>query len=217
MLDVGCGDGAGMQAAKRLGWFPDGCEVNEEACAGARQRGFRCFGGDWEGQLPKDSYDMVLLSHVLEHLEDPLRALRTLRGTLRPGGALLIGMPNLDSSLGRAFGEAWIANAVPEHLWHLTYAHVLKMVANAGYNVCDTRRQSAIRGTLAPQIWWRQWQFASGQHWSGTRIAGAFLRGGLRYVRSCLDKNVLPAGEGFGFALLCEAKDDASEARQKTL
>jgi SAM-dependent methyltransferase len=209
LLDVGCGDGTAMQAARRVGWLPDGCEVSEGACAVARQRGFRCFGGDWEDKLPQESYDMVLLSHVLEHLEEPLQTLKTLRGTLRPGGALLVGMPNLDSSLGRAFGEAWIANPVPEHLWHFTHAHVLRMIEAAGYHVCEVRRQSALRGTLAPHLWWRQWQYASGQHWSGERIAGAFLRGGLLYARSHLDRSVLPAGEGLGFALLCGAKADA--------
>ena len=205
LLDVGCGDGAAMHAASRLGWLAEGCEVSDEACASARLRGFHCYGGDWERQLPRDSFDFVLLSHVLEHLEDPVMVLRSLRDALRRGGTLLVAVPNSDGSLGRTFGEAWLANPAPEHIWHFEYAQLRRIVEEAGYVVRGVRRQPVFSGTLAPHVLRRQWEYAAGQGWPRRRIAGAFVRLAFRYGTSLLGQHRSPVGEGYSFALECQA------------
>ncbi|MGL4648341.1 MAG: class I SAM-dependent methyltransferase, partial [Caldilineaceae bacterium] len=62
-------------------------------------------------------YDVVTLFDVLEHLHQPTAALREVRRLLRPGGTLVLRVPNLDSWDARLFGEAWAGLDAPRHLY----------------------------------------------------------------------------------------------------
>ncbi len=68
------------------------------------------------------SLDAVTLWHVLEHLDDPGEALATIAGWLAPGGALLVGVPNLASLQARIGGDRWFHLDVPRHRVHFTPA-----------------------------------------------------------------------------------------------
>lgn len=203
LLDVGCGDGALMLDAAILGWRAEGCEVSEAACARARRHGFRCYGGDWALQLPRETFDFILLSHVLEHLEDPASVLATLRQALRSDGTLLVAVPNSDGALGRVFGDALQANPAPEHLWHFDSASLRGLLERAGFTVVSTRRQSAISGTLSPHVLRGQWRYCVALGWPQRRIAGAYVRLAQYYAASLLGRHRSPVGEGYGFSFEC--------------
>jgi len=98
ILDLGCGDGsfgAWLQASGT-------CQVTGVTIQGteaqlARERLPRVIEADLDRWEPPDAvtYDGIVASHVLEHLADPSRLLRSLRRTLRPGGWLVVGLPNI--------------------------------------------------------------------------------------------------------------------------
>ena len=104
MLDLGCGDGTVLWLARRDGWDVEGVELSpEHAAVVQRTLGFpvtasdiASFGG------ATGSYDVVVLTHVLEHLPDPVGALEKIRDLLTPAGAGVLEFPNIDALDARA-------------------------------------------------------------------------------------------------------------------
>jgi len=103
VLDVGCGPGAFLEAARAEGFDPFGLEVSEEAAASARRRlGSRIAVGPIE-QAPwrEGAFDAVTLWDVLEHLRDPVAVLARVHRLLRPGGWIALETPDAQSLLHR--------------------------------------------------------------------------------------------------------------------
>lgn len=117
-LDVGCGDGTLILALSELGWKVDGVEWDPAAAEIARTvTGHQIWTGDFQhASLPLASYELVVFSHVFEHLPDPEAALRRVRELLVPGGRAVIIVPNPESLGARLFGDAWFGWEIPRHL-----------------------------------------------------------------------------------------------------
>ena len=104
MLDVGCAEGTFLELARRRGWEVCGTEFSAFAAAeAARRTEAEIFCGELhEARYPGTSFDTVTLWHVLEHVRDPGATLREIRRILRPGGLLVIAVPNVNDLLMRA-------------------------------------------------------------------------------------------------------------------
>ena len=85
-----------------------------------------------------ESLDAVVLWHVLEHLEDPGAALRRVRGWLRPGGLVLVGVPNAASWQARIAGPGWLHWDAPRHRVHFTPRGVNALLARSGFEQVRT-------------------------------------------------------------------------------
>jgi 2-polyprenyl-3-methyl-5-hydroxy-6-metoxy-1,4-benzoquinol methylase len=122
VLDVGCGRGFLLEAFRRRGWAVQGTELSEASSAHAREvLGLTVHVGTLDSlDLPEGSLDAATLWHVLEHVQDPVRLLAGIRKLLRPGGALLVSVPNFGSPEARAAGAGWFHLDVPRHLVHFT-------------------------------------------------------------------------------------------------
>ena len=93
-LDIGCGSGDAMWLLSELGWETIGVEFDAEAVAAARSRGLTVHEGDLLDQkLETGSFDAVQLSHVIEHLPDPVATLKECHRILKPGGSVVIDVP----------------------------------------------------------------------------------------------------------------------------
>jgi SAM-dependent methyltransferase len=94
VLDAGCGSGRNMIEFSSLGTVT-GIELSETSVALARRReaGEIVSGSVLEMPFPDDSFDLAVSLDVIEHLDDDLTALRELRRTVAPGGALLVTVP----------------------------------------------------------------------------------------------------------------------------
>ena len=94
ILDAGCGSGRNMVELARYGGVT-GIELSETSVALARQRGAGevVSGSVLEMPFADASFDLAVSLDVIEHLEDDLGALRELRRTVAPGGALLVTVP----------------------------------------------------------------------------------------------------------------------------
>ena len=132
LLDVGAGRGRFVGVARAAGYAAEGIEP-----AGAGPGVRRATLG--EADVPAGSLDVVTLWHVLEHLEDPAGALAAVAVALRPGGALLVAVPNLDSLQARIGGERWFHLDVPRHRSHLTARGLRALLARSGYAVASER------------------------------------------------------------------------------
>jgi SAM-dependent methyltransferase len=119
LLDVGCAMGLFLKSASETGWEVVGVEPARGLCDKARElvghRGEVICATLQEANLPAASFDAVTLWDVLEHVSDPLVFARSCAALLRPGGLLLLNVPDLDSWQARLLGTRWPL-LLPEHL-----------------------------------------------------------------------------------------------------
>ena len=128
VLDVGCGDGSFLEAARRRGWQATGTELN---AAAARQKGIAVHAALAEATGP---FDCATLWHSLEHFRDPRATLEQVRDRLAPGGSVLIAVPDAGGAQARLFGALWRHLDVPRHLFHFTRGSLSGLLARAGFD-----------------------------------------------------------------------------------
>jgi D-sedoheptulose 7-phosphate isomerase len=115
ILDVGCGLGF-LLSGVADGWDKHGVEVSGYAAARAQTWG-RIHHGDLESAAyPDDHFDVVVMHHVIEHMEDPGAALVEARRVLRCSGLLILGTPDFDSGCARRFGDGYRLLHDPTHI-----------------------------------------------------------------------------------------------------
>jgi SAM-dependent methyltransferase len=135
-LDVGCGSGAALGAARALGWQVAGIEMSGAAAAKALRFTGEVYTGDvLSAPFPPGRFDVVTAFHVLEHVADPVAMLRRMLGWLAPGGLLIVEVPNAGGLGAQLFGRAWSAIELPRHLSHFSPDSLGRAVALAGGRV----------------------------------------------------------------------------------
>ena len=136
VLDIGCSTGEVLVALRGRGLDVVGLEPNRHAAAVARSRGLEVIGEAIEDvDLPERRFASVLLSQVLEHLEEPRPVLEKVRATLRPDGVAYVVVPNAESAWRRLFGRQWAHWHVPFHLYHHTERSLRLLCARSGLRV----------------------------------------------------------------------------------
>lgn len=125
LLDVGCGTGAFLSFMKKKGHAVKGIENNDKARK-------TCHENDLQVQtttegFPQQSFDVITLWHVLEHLPQPEKHIANYKDLLKPGGILVIAAPNFESHDRVHYKEDWAALDVPRHLWHFTPKGLISM------------------------------------------------------------------------------------------
>jgi SAM-dependent methyltransferase len=136
LLDVGCGKGWFLAAARDAGWKVVGVEFAPTSAATAHlTHGVDVVPGDFL-KVPLDGeFDVITMWHVLEHLSDPVAAMARAAELLRPGGRLLVSVPNIDSLQARLGGELWFHLDLPRHLFHFGPRSLSALAERAGLRV----------------------------------------------------------------------------------
>jgi len=139
ILDVGCGDGKFLWALDPGRWRRTGIELSRPTVDLVRGAipDLELIAGDiFSETLPTSAFDAVTFWHVLEHLHDTRRVLFRARSLLRPGGWMIISLPNLDSLQARLFRSHWYAfDDVPRHLYHFSRISLNLILLEAGLTV----------------------------------------------------------------------------------
>ncbi|MBW2316543.1 MAG: class I SAM-dependent methyltransferase [Deltaproteobacteria bacterium] len=136
ILDVGCGRGVHLRALADRGFAVHGFEMSESAARGVDPRAKLAIAADLRGVgYPAGFFDQVILWHVLEHLRDPVGTLEEVQRVLRPGGRLVVAVPNFGSLQARWAGPAWFHLDPPRHLYHFTVQALERMLEAAGFRV----------------------------------------------------------------------------------
>lgn len=138
-LDVGCGSGAFLSFLQRHGWEVCGLEISEDAARRAwDNHRVRVIVGTLDtATLPKQGFDFVHMSHVLEHLHDPVRDLNEIAGLLRPGALLYVETPNAASFNARHCGPYWFPWDTPRHLHVFSPSTLKRALEEASFDVFD--------------------------------------------------------------------------------
>jgi 2-polyprenyl-3-methyl-5-hydroxy-6-metoxy-1,4-benzoquinol methylase len=151
VLDVGCGSGILLKRLQARGWQATGQEFDPAAAAAAaRYAGCRVVCGPLhEVDLPGKHFDAITLSHVIEHVAEPMAFLSHCANLLRPGGMLVAVTPNV-ASLGHAlYGQDWRGLEAPRHFQIFTAQALSSVAQKAGLRVQQAFTTSAFAGYIA--------------------------------------------------------------------
>jgi methionine biosynthesis protein MetW len=163
LLDVGCWNGGFLTRVERRGCYRElvGVDVVAEGVAAARARGFDAQVVDLNGDplpFPDAHFDGVVHLAVLEHVFDPYSMIREIHRVLRPGGELVIAVPNVASLTNRLrilFGRIPITSADAGwdggHLHYFTRHALDHFLADEGFEVVERRTTG---GRAALREWW---------------------------------------------------------------
>ncbi len=156
LLDVGAGSGLYMDQMRALGWSVVGVEPDATAVAIAHERfGLTVHPGIVEdaladGTLARDSFDAIVLVHVIEHLYDPIGTLRACASLLKPGGRLVVVTPNTDSLGHRRYGGSWRGCEPSRHLHIFSPRTLAACVEQAGLRPMRTWTSASAARFLWP-------------------------------------------------------------------
>ena len=149
LLELGCGTGRFLHGMARAGWDVEGIEFSAKAADVAAGLGYKVSTGSLETLPPPEKpFDVVAAWMVLEHLPDPIGALRILRSWTRPGGWLLLSVPNAASREFALFRDAWFALQVPSPLHHFTPHTLRGVLKRSGWRLAALRHQRLLTNVL---------------------------------------------------------------------
>lgn len=147
LVDVGCGRGDLDVQLMERGWKAAGVEPSEGAVAVARERGIDARLGTLDTvQLEADHYDAAVFQHSLEHVTEPVEDLTRIRAALKPGGEVVVIIPNFGSWQRRRFGARWFHLDLPRHRIHFTPKALQRTIERAGLSVVEIGTVSSAVG-----------------------------------------------------------------------
>lgn len=164
LLDLGFGRGYLMRVAPAYGFEVYGVDSSQalvdRLALEFGDRAARCVLG--RDPIPWKSFDVVVMSHVLEHLPDPRQTLRDVAGALNPGGLLYVAVPDLGSMHFKVLGRHWEAINPLVHLQYFTEASLRTLLTDAGFDAPERLKLPALPDEMSPR-WMRLMRQLSGE------------------------------------------------------
>jgi 2-polyprenyl-3-methyl-5-hydroxy-6-metoxy-1,4-benzoquinol methylase len=141
LLEVGCGAGVFLQQAARIGWHCWGLDLSATAVASARENvpGATILEGTLESVHFDETFNIIKMAHVLEHVPDPIQTLDTTFKLLDDQGQLIIEVPNIKSFEAKLLGRYWKGLDMPRHLLHFSIPVITQMLEQRGFSVIKIR------------------------------------------------------------------------------
>ena len=135
LLDIGCGAGYFLATMKNaLNFDVYGVEPWGNDDSFSTRYGLTIFHGTLkDAAFPDGFFDIVTMNQVLEHVSDPKAYIQEICRILRPGGTLVLGVPNANALLYRLFGKRWAALDVPRHLFIPSVDNLGQLCAQEGF------------------------------------------------------------------------------------
>lgn len=150
LLDLGCGAGNLLLAARKNGWDAQGLDVAPNAIQHVRELGFEVFHGELlDARLPSEHFDVITAAELLEHLPDPRAELKEIARLLRPGGLFWTTTPHARGLAARVLGLKWRCISPPEHLQLFSVQGLKSLMLDVGFR--EIRLQTT--GSNPIEIW----------------------------------------------------------------
>lgn len=139
ILDIGCGTGDFLAYCQSQNWKVLGVEPDQDARKLAKEKNniFALPISELYA-LPEGSVDTISMWHVLEHVYDLNSDIEVYKKLLKPGGHLIIAVPNCDSYDAEHYQSDWAAFDLPIHLYHFTEKDIKNLFENHGMKLIKT-------------------------------------------------------------------------------
>jgi SAM-dependent methyltransferase len=160
LLDIGCGNGRFLAVTRALGWRVQGIEPDERSAELARRSSGATVHAELDDELPTAHFDVITMNHVLEHLGDPVTALRRCFRLCAPGGLIGIVVPNWRALGHRVFRRHWYALEPPRHVVMYEPRTLERTVERAGFRVESLGTTSVREWATA---WRKSWRYRTGR------------------------------------------------------
>ena len=136
LLDIGCGVGDFLQQIESKGWQCTGIEPSEDAAKIAKKRiQATIYKPEEIDTLIDETYDVITMWHVLEHVDDLRTEVEHLFRLLKKGGRLVIALPNYKSYDATYYQDKWAAYDVPRHLNHFDKQTIVNIFNTKGLKI----------------------------------------------------------------------------------
>lgn len=139
LLEVGSATGEVLDRVGTSGYRVRGVEISADGCEAARQKGLDVFHGTLDEFETEERFDMVFMSHVIEHVIDPVATVDRIYDLLVPGGIVYLETPNVRSLDARLWGRHWGLIHFPRHLYLFDPSTLRGLLERAGFAVEATR------------------------------------------------------------------------------
>jgi 2-polyprenyl-3-methyl-5-hydroxy-6-metoxy-1,4-benzoquinol methylase len=151
VLDIGCATGALLEKLASGGWDCAGVEISPSAAYARQKRGLDVRNVPLEEcRFPAASFDLVLASHVIEHLNDPAALLTEVRRVLSPGGYFLVTTPNISGFQAKLFRDRW-RSAIFDHLYLFSVKTLSRLLTEKGFEIQRIRTWGGLAAGTAPR------------------------------------------------------------------
>jgi SAM-dependent methyltransferase len=142
VLDIGCGDGRYLLEKRSLGCQCFGNDIGEKALNRLREKvpeiETRC-GNLWDVDFSQNFFDVINMSHVIEHVRDMDKLLIEARRIVKDDGLLRIQVPNAASVSFAIFGKFWMPLDVPRHVYTFSFPNLKRMFRDNGFEIVHAR------------------------------------------------------------------------------
>lgn len=160
LLDIGAANGFFVNMAKEHGYIAAGVELSSEAVEWAKKLGRNVTQSDAMQISVNKKFDVITVLDVLEHLSEPQEFIVKIKENLKPGGILLINVPNIGSIFAKISGKSWHSFVPPEHLFYFNKKSLTELLLRNNYeivkikSISKTFKLSYIYKTIihSPQI-----------------------------------------------------------------
>jgi SAM-dependent methyltransferase len=149
LLDIGCGNGKYLDFMRSRGWDVAGVDTGP-GCAFPRDvLKIPVYNGHlWDHKFPDDSFDVITLWFVIEHVWDPVRLMEECRRILKPGGQIIISTLNSASFEAKWFKRYWWHLLAPEHLSQFDPHSLGVLISRTGFEIFHLRHELICCGIL---------------------------------------------------------------------
>lgn len=200
LLDVGCGDGIFLERMAELGWNVLGCDFDVKAVRGCKQKGLVVeLGGLEKFDGEQELFEVITMSHVIEHVYQPLKMMQKAMRLLKPGGILWCETPNANSAIHQRYGSYWRGLEAPRHVIIFTTESLKTLVKNAGFEeVHPLQRLNPTEKILA-----------ASEEMANGRLPGKIYRvrsRALKKIAKQIDRTAFRCPEAKEFITLCAIK-----------
>jgi SAM-dependent methyltransferase len=151
LLDIGCATGSLIAALRERGWECTGVEISRpQAEYGRETRNLDVRSLPLEeNRFPSDTFDAVLASHLMEHLNNPAALLKEIHRILRPGGRFFVTTPNIAGFQARLFRGRW-RSAIFDHLYLFSIKTLSRLLREQGFTIERTATWGGLAAGTAP-------------------------------------------------------------------
>lgn len=194
VLEIGCSAGLMLSLFKKKGFEVRGVELSRKSAQEAIKKGIDVKIGFFEKVNFTEKFDLIILNHTLEHMENPVEVLKKVKSILKPKGYVLIDLPNFGSPVAKILKGNWPLLLPDEHLWHFSQNSFEKLFKKLDFKILKISKASGI------------WDFANPY--------GELIQSGVN-IKKRFIKNVLTAVPSLVMTKINKGSDLLVIARKK--